>query len=266
METQSFKKKSQDNDFLNQKKIQVSNLKLQKELHIQNFSPRPLRKKNHPILPSQKKNENLHSTPKNDTSLKPPIQAEKLKKPGIEESIRLHLQSMIENIKQQAYETGYQLGKKEGFEKGTQDFHQEVSLKIKKLDQFLETIENAKFDIFRANEQFLIQLVYQIAKMVILKELETDEKYLLRLFDQLLKKIEFRDYLKIKLHPNDEASISLIQERIKTAYPKIKNLKIEISSEVGEMGLELENQFNAIGAYIEEQLKSIDQQLMNSFL
>src|SRR5207302_3843338 len=97
------------------------------------------------------------------------------------------------------------------------------------LENFFGEVDAAKSDIFRANERFLVELVFRIARMVILKELTTDKDYLLRLAKELIDRVGLKENIKVKINPEDSATIGMLKEGLEKAVAGLKNLSIEAS-------------------------------------
>lgn len=194
--------------------------------------------------------------------LKEPLSIEQEERRVMEEKVRARIQTLAEEAKAQAAALGYQEGLNKGFDEAFKRVQAEGAESLQKLDQLVSEAEKAKEEIFRANERFLIELVFRIARMVVLKELSTDKDYVLRLAKELVARVGVRDNITLKINPEDAQTIESLKEGIEKAYGKLSNLNIEASSQVNRGGCRIETQWNAIDASIDTQLQGIGQALV----
>jgi flagellar assembly protein FliH len=175
----------------------------------------------------------------------------------IEEKVRARVQTLAEEARQVSATVGYQDGLKKGFEEAFKKTKQEGSANLEKFTAMVNEAENAKLEIFRANERFLIDLIFRIARMVILKELSTDKEYLLRLAKELVDRVGVRENIKLKIHPDDAKTMDMLEEGLQKAFGKMTNLSIEASSQVQRGGCQIETEWNAIDASIDIQIQGV---------
>lgn len=142
----------------------------------------------------------------------------------------------------------------------------EVSKDVTHLQQSLEyllaAIENAKIEMFRANEMFLVNLVYRIAKIVLLKELSIDRNYIVRLAEDLIERLDVRDNIQIQIAPVDFENFARIKQVIEKKFGMMKNLNIEACDHIQSGGCFIKTEWNTIDASIETQLSGIYESLL----
>ena len=186
---------------------------------------------------------------------------------GVEEEERSHLETMIRQevedrvakMKDQAYAEGF----KKGVEEGNAEAQQKLLGQIQPLGEnfaaLLDSFEKMKEEMYCANERILIQLIFNVARQVLLKDLKEDPEYLKRLCTQMIEKIGIRDHLKIKISKTDLEGIDQLKEYLKAQYTDLKNVKIETSDEVQLGGCKIETNLMWINASVESQLKAIEE-------
>lgn len=197
-----------------------------------------------------------------DSILRNTLSIEEEERRVIEQRVQERIKAVQNEAKEEAVAEGYKAGLKKGYDEAFAQFRAESGNSLKKLERFFDEAENAKHEIFRANERFLIDLIFRISKMVILKELSTDREYLLRLARDLIDKIGVRENITIRISPDDSASMSLLKEGLEKFFGTLKNLNIEISSQVSQGSCLIETQWNKVDAGIEQQLKGISDALV----
>ena len=119
--------------------------------------------------------------------LRDPLSIEDEERRVIEEKVRSRVGAIEEEARVKASEVGYQDGLKRGHEEAYRQFQADSVERTAHLDKLLASFENAKHEIFRANERYLIELIFRVARMVLLRELSTDKEYVLRIARELIE-------------------------------------------------------------------------------
>jgi flagellar assembly protein FliH len=193
--------------------------------------------------------------------LRDPLSVEEEERRVIEEKVRARVETLAEEAKKAAITQGYEEGLKRGFDEAYLKVQNDSAGSLVKFDQLVEEAEKAKIEIFRANERFLVELVFRIARMVLLRELKADPEYIARLAVELVTRIGVKDNIKIKLNTEDAETISKLKGGLEKAFGKMNNLNIEVSPSVKQGGCQVETEWNAIDASVETQLKGIYESL-----
>jgi flagellar assembly protein FliH len=188
---------------------------------------------------------------------------------GIENEEHRHLEGRIneevekrlQELREQARVEGFAKGREEGIAAAKEEFSQQSQPVFDHFQKVLVEFEGAKDEIFHANEEFLIQLVFQIAQQVTLKELKTDREYVKNLCSQLVEKIGAKDHVKIKIGKDDFEQIDAIREHLKQQFIDLKNIQIDVSEEFNSGGCKVETDLARINASVETQLQLISQAL-----
>lgn len=214
-----------------------------------------------------KKKTNKHLTKRDNRFQVSPVLREILsieeeEKRAIEEKVRTRVSTLSDEIKERAWSSGYEEGKKQGYNDSFQKYKDEGQIRVKEFEKFISECENAKAEIFKSNERFLIELIYRITRMILLKELETDKEYLLRLTKELIEKVGVRDNITIKLNTEDMATAEQLKAGLTKSLGILSNLGIEMSNAVKRGGCVIETQWNVIDANIETQLHGIYEGLL----
>jgi flagellar assembly protein FliH len=175
----------------------------------------------------------------------------------IEEKAAEKLAELSESTRQQAFAQGHAEGLKKGHDEAFQAFETESAKRLEQLDGLIHSMESAKGALFEANREFLMNVVYRIAKTVLLKEIATDRDYLLRLARELVERSGLRENLTIKIHPDDAQSMEMLKQGLLQSYSSLRNLTIELSDHVEGGGCILETEWGAIDASLATQLSQV---------
>jgi len=198
-----------------------------------------------------------------NTLLRDPLAVEKEEKRVLDEQVNQRVDAIRVETEAKAREAGYQEGLALGREEAKKAFQEENAGKVERFEALVRSAEGAKEEIFEENEKFLIELVFRIAKSVVLKEVSTDKDYVRRLAKELIERIGIRDNVKIRISPNDMQIIGAMKEGLEASLGTLKNLSFEASEDFISGGCGVETEWNAIDASIETQLKGLYEALMN---
>ncbi len=193
-----------------------------------------------------------------------PLSVEAEEESRIQSEVKQRLDEELERRASQTHDQAY----KDGYAEGKLAAREEVMKAAKpgfdRFEALTENFEDLRFDVFKANEELLIRMVYGIAKMVTLKELVEDKDYIRRLVEHLLERLGTRE--NIKVYVGTEAFLAAEQLRADLAQTigQLKNISIELDPEIQDPGCRIESDFGEVDARIEVQLKNIANALMES--
>jgi flagellar biosynthesis/type III secretory pathway protein FliH len=194
--------------------------------------------------------------------LRDPLAVETEERRVIDERVRVRIEDIKEQSSAEGAERGYQAGLKKGYEEAFALFKTEGADRLASFENLLKSFESLKHDMFKANERFLLETVFRISKMVMLKELQADEKYLLRLCSELVERVGTRDNITIKLSAQDQKSVEMLREELPKMMGEMKNLRFQTSEQVLDGGCSIETQWSAIDASVDTQLRGIYEALI----
>lgn len=176
---------------------------------------------------------------------------------AIEERVRVRVEALSDEARGEAAAVGYQDGLERGYQEAFKKFRAEAADRIAAFDQLLSESENAKREIFEANERFLMELIFRISRMVLLRELKTDEKFLLRLARELIERVGVKENLTVRINPEDATTAVMLKEELEKSFSTLSNLTVEASNQVKRGGCVVVTEWNAIDASIQEQLERV---------
>jgi len=190
------------------------------------------------------------------------------------ETIKKELEAIIETtkaealkqaelIKQQAKKEGFELGYKEGYEKGLNDskgiFDKTIEEYTQKMQEAIGKLIRTANEISKKYEELenaAVEMVLDIAKKVILKELSEDRDVIKNMVKEAIG-LSDSSKLKIKLNPEDAKALGDIG---------INSKEIEVvedgSLKKGSLIIEEDNG-NVIDASVDTKLKQIKESIVN---
>lgn len=191
-----------------------------------------------------------------------PLSVDEEERRAIADKVKAEVDAQAGEARRKAAEAGYQEGLKRGYEEAFRNFKDEGRSRIEQLERLLAAAEAAKGEIFRANERFLVDLIYRMGKMVMLRELSTDKEYVRRLASELIERVGVRENIKVHISPEDKETLLMLKEELEQSFGGLKNLTVEASPQVNGGGCFIETEYNAIDASVETQLQGIREALL----
>ena len=188
---------------------------------------------------------------------------------GIEAEERNHLEGIVaaevetrlQELRDAAYQEGFQQGQNDGQQKALEAFQSETRPLFEQFTQVLDSFDQIKREMFAANEAFLVQLIFQVGRQVLLKELSTDADYVKRLAAQVIEKVGAKENIRIKISKKDHENIEQLREMLKVQHPDLKNLQIEVAEDLALGGCKVETDLSRLNASVETQLQAIESSL-----
>lgn len=185
------------------------------------------------------------------------LELEKEERKLVQGEINAQVELLREEARKQGEKRGYDEGLEKGVEKAYVQFKADADVRLQRLDRILEEFDGMKSALFRQNEKFFVDLAFQMAKMLALKEISTDREYVIRLARQVFEETGIRENIKIQVHPRDLEAMESAREGIEKSLGGLKNLKIEASDRVRDGGVRLESEWNSIDASLATQLERL---------
>ena len=180
---------------------------------------------------------------------------------NLEGKISEEVERRILELSEEARAQGFEQGKLEGSASAIEEFQVQSKPVFERFLEILNNFENSKNEIYHANEQFLVQLVFQVARQVTLKEVKADPNYVKSLCSLLVEKIGAKDHVKIKIGRDDFNQVEAIREYLKLQFSDLKNIQIDVSDEFTHGGCKVETDLARINASVNTQLELINKSL-----
>jgi flagellar assembly protein FliH len=179
----------------------------------------------------------------------------------IEDQVSIEVETRLAALKDEAYQDGFERGRGEGKTSAEAEFFEQVKPQFEQLTTILKEFDQLKSEVYTANEQFLIQLIFQVSKSILLTELKTDREYVKRLTAEIIEKLGAKENIRIKINTADYENIDQFREFLKTTFPDLKNVQIEPDGSLVLGGVKVETDLSRINASVEAQLNSIQSAL-----
>ena len=157
-------------------------------------------------------------------------------------------------------------GTEEGREIGRREAHDEVAAAaspvLDRLQALVAEFDGIKKTMYDANERFLTELVLRITRKVCLKEVAGDAEYIQRLARSMIEQSGARENIRVRLNPSQVDAITSLRAELGRSMGELRNLHVELSSDVPEGGCAVETDFSSMKASIDTQLDAIHDTLV----
>jgi flagellar assembly protein FliH len=175
-----------------------------------------------------------------------------------ERKIRDEVERRVDSVREEAFQQGFQ----EGIEAGKQEvYNQTRAATEEKLNALVDMINEVlilKEEIINNQKQDLYNLVRNLTKWVILRELKEDGEYITRLLEKLVTEIQTKANLLVQVDQKSfegmEDVLETVQERIGT----LKNVRVEVDYDIAGQGIIIDSDNGIINGTFEEQMISLD--------
>lgn len=175
----------------------------------------------------------------------------------MEERINKEIERRWELVSEKAEAAGYEKGLEEGITTAYKAEMPRIAERMQRFDVFMQEMDKLREKIFLANEAFLMDLIGQVAKMVILKEVTLDKEYIHRVVLALLHQLGTRDDIKIFISPDDYANVDTLAQAIAKEFGKLNNMQIDPVPEIPVGGCKVETRFGVMDASVEVQIQNV---------
>ncbi|MBU6375703.1 MAG: hypothetical protein KGQ59_06890 [Bdellovibrionales bacterium] len=180
--------------------------------------------------------------------------------------IESEVRKQVDALAKETFEAAREKGLSEGREIGKQMAYDEVRTEsaplLESLENLVRGFENVRGEIFAANERFLLDLVTRIARKVCLKELSTDQDYIQRLAKAMIEQSGARENIRVRVNPTQIDAVSSFRAELSKSFGDLKNLQIELASEVPDGACVVETDFSSLAASLDSQIGAVHEALV----
>lgn len=175
----------------------------------------------------------------------------------IENRVFREVLERVGELREQATQDGFEEGKKEGFEKAYSEAVEKFNVKIEEFGTWLDELKLQREAILQSSEKASYEVIKNLVKWVLLKEVE-DKEYIPRLLEKLILEINQKSNLLIKVDKKSFVDFEDVLENIQNKLGKLSNTRVEIGLELDRPGLILESENGIVDGSLEAQFSSLD--------
>ncbi len=169
--------------------------------------------------------------------------------------ILISAEAEAENLKRATFSKAQEDGLKEAQAKITQH--------IAHLDELFERLTTTQKRCYQQHEEELVRLALTCAKQLINREISLDEKVIVDTVNEILQEGQIQGDATLLLNNDDFNLIDQLRPELLSEFPKLANLKIEVSDIVERGGCILESPMGRIDASLRSKFEELERLLIN---
>lgn len=175
-----------------------------------------------------------------------------------ESLIQSEVERRVSEIQDQAYRAGFEEGVRQGKEEVYEQTKQAAEEKLLDLTRMIADALSREEDLIKAQQKSVYNLIKNLTKWIVLRELKNDGQYIERLLERLLVEIQSRSNMLVQVNENDFAQMPEVLDAMKRKLGELTNVRVEVDSAIESSGIIIESENGIINATLEEQMNSIE--------
>jgi len=197
------------------------------------------------------------------------IEQAKEKAKELQQQAKIEIDGWWEKEKQQlllqeenAKQRGHQLGYENGFQQGLQESKEQQQEIIQQTTRILEEAYTLKEKIIQESEPAIIELSLEIAKKIIIHEIDADPDIAKRITIETLKRTKEFEQITISVDPSYYAYLQSAREELLKVLNGNVELLIFPDSSISDAGVMIKTSQGTLDARIDTQLEELKQTLL----
>lgn len=175
-----------------------------------------------------------------------------------QQAVEKEVARRISEIQDEAFKAGFDEGVNQGREEIFNEMRSVVDQKLENFSEMITDVLKTQEDVLANQKKEIYHLLKNLSKWIILRELKEDGTYIERLLEKLLLETQARQNLLIQVNANDFAAMPEVLSHIQSRLGELKNVRVEVDSQITTRGMIVESDNGIINATMEEQFKSLD--------
>lgn len=172
----------------------------------------------------------------------------------IEEEVKIRVNDLTEEARQEGYEAGFKQGREDSILK----LQEQSEDKLARLMNMISEVVVYKQEIINQQKNEIYKIIRDLTKWIILRELKNDDDYVNRLLEKLVLEMGEKSNLNIHINQEQFEDMPEVLEKIQEKLGELKNVRTIVNYDLGKNGLKLESENGLIVADLDEQFKSLD--------
>ena len=186
-----------------------------------------------------------------------------LEKQNFQARVQGEVLSRLKAVEEKAYAEAYNLGMKEGQDKGFNDMVSEIKTHVEQLRQIADSIVDQKKAIVIGNEKHLIETLFHIAKAIALDEIKANPEGILKVVTKALENAQSEEEIILRVNSSDGTFLEKVKSAAGSPFDKMPRLKIESTETVTPGGVIVETNYGVVDATIETRVKKVYEALVS---
>jgi flagellar assembly protein FliH len=178
-----------------------------------------------------------------------------IQKKNIEAQVEGTVLERLKEMEEKAYAQAYELGLHEGHDKAFEDSRADLHARLEKFDQFLLLLENLKVKILKENEAAIVQLIYQIASRIAMREIKMLQHPIVELLNELVQEVQGAENIVVKVNPDDLKYLEELRAKNVKEVEKLTRVQLNANPSIETGGCIMETNYGIINATIQKRVE-----------
>lgn len=182
---------------------------------------------------------------------------EKVEASNVEEEVDRRVLERLKEVQESAYQEAYQLGLDEGRKEAFQRTSQEIDSKLQSFDSLLKAVSNLKTVLVEHNESHLVQLTFQMAKRLAHAEVQMDPQVVVDVLRQAVEKAQAEEDITVQVAPSQIEFLEGLKSETGREIEFIKKIKFQPVEGLTPGGCVIQTNYGEIDARFEERVSKL---------
>jgi len=164
-------------------------------------------------------------------------------------------------------DTAFQNGLKEGIQQQKSTHDLQIQLRLETLDKIAQELIDARAQVIKSGEEFVVKFAYAIAKKIVDSEIKSDATKILSIVKKTLKRLSgVQKQVVLRMNPADFDLLSGNLDQLLDCATNLKHIDLQADSRIQQGGCYIESDFASIDATLETRLRQIEDVLLDQKL
>jgi flagellar assembly protein FliH len=178
-----------------------------------------------------------------------------------QDKINNQVLARLAEIQEKSYQEGYELGLIEGTEKAFQEAREGFLEKMATFENLLKRMEDLKTQLMIDNEAELVNLVFQTAKRIALRDIEGNREAVLEMIQNVVGESQADEKIVVRLSTEDHYFLETLQDKSGKRIESLQRVKFVSEDKIKSGGCLIQTEFGSVDATVEERIERVWQTL-----
>ncbi len=163
----------------------------------------------------------------------------------------------IQEIQENSYKEGYELGLDEGLKKAYQEKNSELVSKLHEFESLMERITQIKKDLEIHNESHLVRLIYHMVERVSLRHVELDNSILVDVMRQSLSLAQDEENVVVQVSKSQYEFIEDLKKQTAREFDFLRKITLEPNENITAGGCIVQTNYGEVDSRTEQRLEKL---------
>lgn len=170
----------------------------------------------------------------------------------------------IQEIQENSYKEGYELGLDEGLKKAYQEKNSELISKLDEFESLMERLTQIKKDLEIHNESHLVRLIYHMVERVSLRHVELDNNILVDVMRQSLSLAQDEENVVVQVSKSQFEFIEDLKKQTAREFDFLRKITLEPNENITAGGCIVQTNYGEVDSRTEQRLEKLWNNLKES--